>query len=51
MKRPYIQKGFLNPQDRKLGLIIDRRDREKYPTIDICWWWGWCMIYFAEADY
>lgn len=48
MKRPYLQKGWLYEGDRRFGFILDKKAHEKYPTIDICWWWGWVMIFFAS---
>lgn len=40
----YIQKGWLNKNDRRLGIVLDKKAYERYPTIDICLWWVWYMI-------
>lgn len=50
MKIPkvWFQRWHMYPEDRRLGFIIDLRNREKYPTIDLCWWWGWVMIHFTD---
>ena len=43
-----FQRGHMYKDDRRLGLIFDKKNNEKLPTIDICWWWGWVMIYFTK---
>lgn len=50
MPRVWFQKGWLDPGDRRLGLIVDKRAYERFPTIDVCWWWGWVMIHFTRRE-
>lgn len=46
--RPYIQKWWIDKGDRYLGARVVKYGHESFPTIDIYWWWGGVMIYFAS---
>lgn len=40
---------FKHTGDRWIGLAVDKKAGEKWPTIDVgLWWWRW-MIYFSEG--
>lgn len=45
----HFQKGWMYEGDRRFGFIVDRKNNERKPTIDICWWWGWVMIWFSNT--
>ncbi len=50
MKRPYFQSWHMNEGDRFIGARIVKYGHETWPTIDIYWWWGGIMIYFANWE-
>lgn len=48
MPKMWFQEGWLSPGDRRLGIVVERRAGEHFPTIDVCWWWGWAMLHFTR---
>ena len=50
-KKIWFQRGYMCPDDRRFGFIINYRNHEDFHTIDICWWWGWVRIQFTKEKY
>lgn len=47
LKRPYFQSWYMAEGDRYIGFRVVKKGHEEWPTIDIYWWWGGVMIFFA----